>query len=76
MADTTRAQNAMPAHESVHDDSVDTPVPFDAPLDLVRLAAEQGVEPITSIDELAGDFWPTDEGPDEFVAALREWRRA
>jgi hypothetical protein len=31
--------------------------------------------PIASIDELRGDFWPEDEGPDDFVNAMRAWRR-
>lgn len=40
------------------------------------VAAPAGDEagPITDIDELRGDFWPEDEGPDEFVNAVREWR--
>ncbi len=32
--------------------------------------------PIASIDELAGNFWPTDEDPDEFTATIRRWREA
>jgi hypothetical protein len=40
-----------------------------------ELAAEQGVKPIQDIDQLAGDFWPEDEGPDDFVNTLRRWRR-
>ncbi len=31
--------------------------------------------PIHDIDELRGDFWPEDEGPDEFVESVRAWRR-
>jgi hypothetical protein len=31
--------------------------------------------PIHDIDELRGDFWPEDEGPDDFVEAMRAWRR-
>jgi hypothetical protein len=42
---------------------------------LRQLAAEQGVEPIRDVRELAGGFWPKDEGPDEFVDWLREQRR-
>jgi hypothetical protein len=30
--------------------------------------------PITSIDDLHGDFWPADEDPDEFAATIRRWR--
>jgi hypothetical protein len=33
------------------------------------------VPPVVSIDELRGDFWPQDEGPDAFVNAVRAWRR-
>ena len=43
--------------------------------DWPTLAAEQGVQPIENIDDLRGDFWPEDETADEFVAAVREWRR-
>src|SRR5687768_16451998 len=43
---------------------------------LEQLIAEQGVTPISNIDELVGDFWPEDEDPDEFVNWLREQRRA
>jgi hypothetical protein len=45
------------------------------PKSLKELAAEQGVKPITSIDELRGDFWPDDESIDEFVKTIRRWRR-
>jgi len=31
--------------------------------------------PIDDINDLRGDFWPEDDGPDEFVDALRVWRR-
>ena len=40
-----------------------------------ELAAEQGVSPVGSADELVGDFWPEDESVDDFLAAVREWRR-
>lgn len=42
--------------------------------DLETLAAQQGVEPVNDFDESLGDFWPDDETPDEFIAAVREWR--
>lgn len=51
------------------------PRPFDADKDLDALAAEQGVKAADDFDTLLGDFWPEDEGADEFVAALRRWRR-
>jgi len=41
-----------------------------------QLATEQGVKPVHDLQELAGDFWPDDEGPDDFVNWLREQRRA
>ncbi len=40
-----------------------------------ELAAEQGVRPVGSMDELLGDFWPAEDSIDEFLAAVREWRR-
>ncbi|MHC4252674.1 MAG: hypothetical protein ACYS9X_26450 [Planctomycetota bacterium] len=40
-----------------------------------ELAAEQGVKPITDLKLLRADFWPEDETADEFIAAVREWRR-
>jgi hypothetical protein len=42
--------------------------------DLLALAIEQGVRPVTDFDNLLGDFWPEDEKADEFVAAVRRWR--
>jgi hypothetical protein len=45
------------------------------PLDLEALAAQQGVRPVTNLDDLFGDFWPEDESVDEFIAAVRQWRR-
>jgi hypothetical protein len=33
------------------------------------------VKPIASIDDLRADFWPEDESIDDFIAAVREWRR-
>lgn len=44
-------------------------------VDLETLAATQGVRPITNLDDLVGDFWPEDESVDDFVAAVRRWRR-
>ncbi|HET8629035.1 MAG TPA: hypothetical protein VFL91_16560 [Thermomicrobiales bacterium] len=45
------------------------------PADLETLAAQQGVGPVTDFDALFGDFWPEDESVDDFIAAVREWRR-
>lgn len=30
--------------------------------------------PIKTIDELVGDFWPTEESTEEFDATIRRWR--
>ena len=43
--------------------------------DLETLARQQGVSPVQSFKDLLGDFWPEGGSPDEFVDALREWRR-
>jgi hypothetical protein len=43
--------------------------------DLDTLAAQQGVRPVTNFDDLLGDFWPEDETADDFIAAVRQWRR-
>jgi hypothetical protein len=45
------------------------------PRTLREAAAEQGVEPVARFEDLLGDFWPADESADDFVAAVREWRR-
>lgn len=47
---------------------------FDKRVDPGNLAANQEVEPADDFDALLGDFWPEDEGADEFVIALRGWR--
>lgn len=52
-----------------------SPRPFDADGDLNALAAEQDVKPADDFDALHRDFWPEDEGVDDFVTALRGWRR-
>jgi hypothetical protein len=40
-----------------------------------ELARKQGVEPIRSIKDLQGDFWPEEESVDDFLAWVREIRR-
>ncbi|HEX8220693.1 MAG TPA: hypothetical protein VF914_15985 [Chloroflexia bacterium] len=42
---------------------------------LEDLAKQQGVVPVTNPSTLAGDFWPGDETAEEFIAALRQWRK-
>jgi hypothetical protein len=44
-------------------------------LDVEALAAAQGVRSVASPEELAADFWPVEETADEFIAAVRRWRR-
>jgi hypothetical protein len=48
----------------------------EAPKSIGQIAAEQGIEPI-NFEELGklGEFWPEDESIDDFIAAVREWRR-
>ena len=43
---------------------------------LRRLIQRRGITPIT-VDQLRamGDLWPEDENVDDFIAAVREWRR-
>lgn len=43
--------------------------------ELERLAAEQGVRPVTDFESLKADFWPEDESVDDFVRTVRERRR-
>jgi hypothetical protein len=52
------------------------PRSFDKRKDPEDLAADQEVEPADAFDALLGDFRPENEGAEEFVAALREWRRS
>jgi hypothetical protein len=49
--------------------------PFEQRSDFDRLAFEQGVTAVTDFSTLLGDFWPIDEGADEFIAQLRSWRK-
>ena len=44
-------------------------------VELAALARAQGVRPVKDWRKLRGDFWPEDETCDEFIAAVREWRR-
>lgn len=48
---------------------------FDNQIDLDALAAEQDVPSSVSFDDLKADFWPDDEKKDEFIDAVRSWRR-
>lgn len=48
---------------------------FDEPQSLEELAQQQGVKPVTNLDDLVADFWPKDESVDDFISAVRQWRR-
>jgi hypothetical protein len=50
-------------------------LPRRAPEELDALARAQGVPLAARVDDLIGDFWPEEETCDEFIAAVREWRR-
>ena len=43
--------------------------------DVEVLAGQQAVSRVTNFSELLGDFWPEDETAEEFVEAVRQWRR-
>ncbi len=43
-------------------------------VDIRKMAAQQGVMPVESIDQLRGDFWPDWEPVDEFDETIRQWR--
>jgi hypothetical protein len=40
-----------------------------------EMARQQGVKPISDIEELQGDFWPEEESVDEFLDWVRAARR-
>ena len=52
------------------------PMSFDfwQSVDARVLAERQGVKPVESLDAVRGG-WPEDESVDDFVSAMREWRR-
>jgi hypothetical protein len=50
-------------------------LPRRAPEELDALALAQGAPLAVRFDDLIGDFWPEDETCDEFITAVREWRR-
>lgn len=55
-------------------------LPLEAWETLVEWVNQQNVEinqpqPIQSLDELWGDFWPEDEGVEEFIENVRQWRK-
>lgn len=42
--------------------------------DVLTLAEHQGVQPVADFDALLGG-WPKDEPVDDFIVAVRQWRR-
>ena len=34
-----------------------------------------GCEPVQRLEDLWGDFWPKDGSVDDFISAVRRWRR-
>jgi hypothetical protein len=60
--------------ENGADEAAPLPTPEEVRRRYGRATAVVVAPPITSIDELAGDFWPEDEDPDEFDATIRRWR--
>lgn len=48
---------------------------FDTQIDLDALAAEQAVPASVNLSDLKADFWPENEKEDEFIDAVRNWRR-
>src|SRR4051812_23321791 len=44
------------------------------PQTLKALAVQQGIQPVASLEDLVGDFWPEDETIDDFIEVVRQWR--
>ena len=47
----------------------------EGPSSIDEMIADQRVSFPRDPRDLLGDFWPAEESVDDFVAALREWRR-
>ncbi len=50
-------------------------LPRRSPMDVEELVTRQGASLKVDWEGMTPDFWPDDEAPDEFLNALREWRR-
>jgi hypothetical protein len=57
-----------------HDLLAISPADFWEGVDMRVLAERQGVKPVDDFDALLGG-WPVDEPIDDFIVAVREWRR-
>jgi len=40
-----------------------------------QVQQRSGCEPVQRLEDLWGDFWPEDESVDDFISAVRRWRR-
>ncbi len=47
---------------------------FAKPMSVQELAAQQGVSPVTNLDDLRVEFWPESDSLEEFSATIRRWR--
>jgi plasmid stability protein len=45
-----------------------------SPEELLALARDQGVGPVTRFEDLLGDFWPEEESVDLFLEARKRWQ--
>ena len=63
LAEGTEEAPGAPASDFEHAPSIE------------EAAREQGVPAAVAPESLRGDFWPDDESADEFIGAVREWRR-
>lgn len=52
-----------------------TESPDEAHARALELARRQGVEPIRSVEDLRGDFWPEEDSIDEFLSWVRAVRQ-
>lgn len=44
-------------------------------MDLEAWITQQGIKPIENPENLKAEFWPEDETADQFLDAVRRWRR-
>lgn len=77
MATQTYEQVLQNSNQSPSNGRLELTELIEAPKSIEELAAEQGVKPFdfkAATEEAAG-VWPEDESADDFIAAVREWRR-
>jgi hypothetical protein len=69
-------KNNVVTNESQEMDEGLAPEHAKARAKLEKMIRERGIKPMT-IERLRamGDLWPEDESVDDFIAAVREWRR-